>query len=212
MIYTRPCLDLGLILVLLVAGCGDNESSDTSGGKEETSKAKTTSSNPQSIPLSITLDGIATDWSGVLPLLEEVGIAGASKSPGSIDIQNVYFANDAEDLYVFIRCVPRLPDRVNRPVAPPKRFLQIFIDTDNDPRTGCRRQLLFSHNAIDGYDVMVSLNAPVYVFDQQTYVAYTLKRPDDRGKLYGFSPEIKGGRQTSRKPTAELDMVEMESS
>ena len=166
--------------------------------KEHREARSPRTSAPQSVPPSITLDGIATDWSGVRPFLEEVGMKGASKSTGAIDIQKVYLANNAENLYIFICCVPPVVDRFKTPTIPPKRFLQVFIDTDNDPNTGCLRQLMFVHEPIDGYDVMVSLEAPFEWDSEQTYVAYRLRRPDDEGKLFRFSPEIKGGYQTSQ--------------
>lgn len=74
---------------------------------------------------NISIDGDFTDWAGV-PLAYTVPVG----SSAAIQYDNVYIANNADDL--FIRFTLYSP----RPDALANSFDNIFIDADNNPLTG----------------------------------------------------------------------------
>jgi hypothetical protein len=75
---------------------------------------------------NITIDGDTSDWAGIAPAYtDEDGV----NNPGGVDFQNVYLANDANYLYIYITLMQPAD-----PVTLGNTY--IWLDNDNNPATG----------------------------------------------------------------------------
>ncbi len=146
----------------------------------------------------IKLDGSADDWADKTPLIQEAGAPGRGDF-NEIDVKEVYFANDQNYLYVFLRCSPSVQERF----AEKQRsgtLCNLYFDVDNDLTTGCRNAVGFDYGKISGYEakllIYLGVQMKVNLWTRQAkmtfYVAYDAFGLDSND---GFSSESAvGGR------------------
>ncbi|MGC8832205.1 MAG: hypothetical protein ACP5PQ_06465 [Thermoproteota archaeon] len=80
---------------------------------------------------SIVVDGEPGDWGDIAPL---VSFPSRSINPPELEFSGIYFANDAENLYV--RMDARGTPTANINTGTLYRFFYIYLDTDNNNGTG----------------------------------------------------------------------------
>ena len=86
-------------------------------------------------PYLFKLDGNFEDWADIEPLWDEGGAEGQGAWETNIDIKQVYFKNDAQYLYVFMKCSPTIVERAK--IEKSGGIVgDLYFDTDNDPATG----------------------------------------------------------------------------
>ena len=165
-------------LWLTVTGCGT--SPVDSDGSEEHRTPEPAKANL----VSISVDGLASDWQGVRPVWEEGGAPGAGDFPDSIDIQQVYFSNDETFLHIFLRISPTIQKRFDDS-ANSGELCDIFIDTDNDSTTGCKDVDGFEYGKINGYEFKLWVPVGVRASNEETQplVSYDLKPADANGQF-----------------------------
>ena len=149
-----------------------------------------------------TLDGVADDWQGVRPLFEEAGRPGQGRFPGAIDIKQVYFDNDGDHLYVFLRCDPTVGKRFKEHEIP-AILGQLYFDTDGNAQTGSGNVTPWASHKIAGFEVQALMPLGVR-FDRRgtrPVAMYKLIRVDERGK-FDFERAIPGGKQSSHEEGA----------
>ena len=137
-------------------------------------------------PLLFVLDGNAQDWAGIEPLWAEGGAPGPGPSESSIDIKQVYFKNDAQCLYVFMRIYPTIEERFKK--FPAGDIIgDLFIDTDNNPQTGSNAAEGYESELYKGYEVRIHLPVGVMSSGGQStpYVAYEIYTHE--GGFYGIN-------------------------
>ena len=157
-------------------------------------------------PLLFKLDGKADDWAGIAPFWEEVGPAGSGLGEHSIDIKQVYFKNDAQYLYVFIKISPTIEERFK--VHPFGDIIgNLFLDTDNSPQTGSNAAEGMESDAYKGYEIRVWIpvgvltsssgeSSPTVSYEIYTHEGgfYGINRADlqntmDEGSLIAHGPD-----------------------
>jgi hypothetical protein len=157
-------------------------------------------------PLLFKLDGKADDWARIEPFWEEVGPAGSGLGEHSIDIKQVYFKNDAQYLYAFMKIKPTIEERFK--VHPFGDIIgNLFLDTDNNSQTGSNAAEGTESDAYKGYEIRVWIPVGVVSsssgesFPSVSYEIYTheggfrgINRADrqntmDEGSLIAFGPD-----------------------
>lgn len=121
------------------------------------------------------LDGSFEDWDGVEPLWDEGGVEGQGSNETNIDIKQVYFKNDDQYLYVFMKCSPTLEERFKIDKSGGV-VGDLYFDTDNDPATGGTYILLWDSEKYKGYEVRVWIPLGYETWSGETtmYVGYEL--------------------------------------
>jgi len=100
------------------------------------------------------LDGKVEDWAGIEPFWAEGGAPGQGLGESSIDIKSVYFKNDARYLYVFMRIFPTIEERFKK--SPSGHIVgNLFLDTDNNPKTGSNAAEGRESDLYKGYEIRV---------------------------------------------------------
>ena len=156
-------------------------------------------------PLLFKLDGKADDWAGITPFWEEVGPAGSGLGENSIDIKQVYFKNDPQHLYVFMRISPTIEERFKK--SPTGDIIgNLFLDTDNSPQTGSNAAEGMESDAYRGYEIRVWIpvgvltgssgeSSPTVSYEIYTheggFYALSVDRQNtmDEGSLIAFGPD-----------------------
>jgi hypothetical protein len=107
-------------------------------------------------PLLFKLDGKADDWAGTAPFWEEAVPAGAGLGESGIDIKQVYFKNDTQYLYGFMRISPTIEERFK--ISPTGSIIgDLFLDTDNNPQTGSNAAEGYESDLYKGYEVRIHI-------------------------------------------------------
>lgn len=141
-------------------------------------------------PLLFALDGKADDWAGIEPFWADGGAPGPGPFEFSIDIKQVYFKNDAQYLYVFMRISPTIEERFK--VSPSGGIIgDLFLDTDNNPQTGANSAEGRESDLYKGYEVRAYL--PVGVISSSDtsdpYVGYEIYNHE--GGFYGMNVVVR---------------------
>ncbi len=121
------------------------------------------------------LDGNFEDWGEIEPLWDEGGAEGRGTRETNIDIKQVYFKNDDQYLYVFMKCSPTLEERFK--VDDSGGIVgDLYLDTDNDPLTGGTYILMWDSEKYKGYEVRVwiPLGYETWSGEKTMYVGYEL--------------------------------------
>jgi hypothetical protein len=109
------------------------------------------------IPLLFTLDGSLKDWAGIQPLWDEAGVIGQGSFEHDIDIKQVYFKNDAQHLYVFMRTVPTILE-LFKSSSLGGVLGSLYIDSDNNPGSGAAPMgKMFESEKFKGYEMRIWL-------------------------------------------------------
>lgn len=115
--------------------------------KVDESEIRPQENAPSGPTLLFTLDGSIKDWNGIEPLWNEGGAEGRGVSEHNVDIKQVYFKNDDQYLYVFMRCTPTIAERYK--ITPYSDIMgDLYFDIDNDPATGSGK--LFALDELKG--------------------------------------------------------------
>jgi hypothetical protein len=198
---------LAIALVTVSASCKKSEKAESFEIPSEAVQIKVIGGETASAaPLLFKLDGKADDWAAIAPFWEEVGPAGSGLGEHSIDIKQVYFRNDAQYLYVFMKISPTIEERFK--MHPFGDIIgNLFLDTDNNPQTGSNAAEGMESDAYKGYEIRVWI--PVGVLTSSSgessptvsYEIYTheggfrgINRADlqntmDEGSLIAFGPD-----------------------
>ena len=168
-------------LWILAGGCGTSSRGPSVDGETRLDRA---SDSANAAPLSISLDGKASEWQGVDPVWEEGGASGTGDLPGSVDIQQVHFRNDEDFLYVFLRTSPTVQKRF-ADTGSSGELCDVFFDTDNDSATGCTDVDGFDYGKINGYDfrLWVPLGVQSGSEGSLPFVSYELQPADASGRF-----------------------------
>jgi hypothetical protein len=136
--------------------------------------------------LLVTLDGKIQDWGSIEPLWNEGGMAGRGAFESNIDIQQVYFKNDSQYLYVFMRISPTIEDRFKK--SPTGDIIgDLFLDLDNNPSTGSNAIEGREEEKYKGYEARVHLPVGVITSGGKSspYVVYEVYTHE--GGFYGIN-------------------------
>ncbi len=119
------------------------------------------------------LDGNFEDWGEIEPLWEEGGAEGRGALETNIDIKQVYFKNDNQYLYVFMKISPTLVERFQTEESS-GIVGDLYFDTDNDPSTGGTYILMWDKEKYKGYEVRVWIPLGYQTWSGETtkYVGY----------------------------------------
>jgi hypothetical protein len=127
------------------------------------------------------LDGDFEDWSEIEPLWDEGGAEGRGALETNIDIKQVYFKNDDQYLYVFMKISPTLVERFQTEESS-GIVGDLYFDTDNDPSTGGTYILMWDSEKYKGYEVRVWIPLGHQTWSGETtkYVGYELYMADGK--------------------------------
>lgn len=134
----------------------------------------------------VTLDGKIQDWAGTEPLWNEGGMAGRGAFESNIDIQQVYFKNDSQYLYAFMRISPTIEDRFKK--SPTGGIIgDLFLDLDNNPNTGSNAFEGREEEKYKGYEARVHLPVGVITSEGKSspFLGYEVYRHE--GGFYGIN-------------------------
>ena len=171
----------------MIAGGSESPGFSPSNGQSSNSGAEPT--RTLRVPeTEIKLDGRAGDWAGIEPLWAEAGMPGSGSSGSALDIKQVYFTNDSKYLYVFLRTTPSVQERYDEKQAS-GNLCDIYLDTDNDAATGCKRVEGLDYGDISGYECKIWIPLGVYMGlgGSGPYVSYDLGTPGEDGTFSGDS-------------------------
>jgi hypothetical protein len=138
------------------------------------------------VSLLFTLDGKAEDWAGIEPFWTEGGAPGPGPFESSINIQQVYFKNDAQYLYAFMRISPTIEERFKK--SPSGDIIgDLFLDTDNNSQTGSNAAEGYESDLYKGYEVRVYLPVGIMSSSDRSfpYVGYEIYTHE--GGFYGIN-------------------------
>ncbi|HDZ21428.1 hypothetical protein LCGC14_0418590 [marine sediment metagenome] len=150
-------------LCVLLIGCNDSGSGATS--SSAAGGGKTAS--------SFVIDG-KKDAGCPEAILQEAGIVGRGPFGHGIDIKQVYMDNDDKVLYLFLRTTPSIAQRYNERRSSGS-LVDLYVDTDNDPATGCKDYDLFGYGPISGFErkIVVPLGVVAgYKLGEGSYESY----------------------------------------
>ncbi|MEM4466338.1 MAG: hypothetical protein QXE61_04375 [Nitrososphaerota archaeon] len=115
-----------------------------------------------SITKNIKVDGEASDWSGVHPLIT---LGSSQDTPQHFSVSKIYVANDNENLYIRVDTFEK--PRVTVDHGEVRRYLYFFIDNDNNDASGDAH-----YSGADTY-VEVEFFSRQDKFNNISYYAYT---------------------------------------
>jgi hypothetical protein len=132
------------------------------------------------------LDGKADDWAGIEPFWAEGGAPGQGLGDSSIDIKSVYFRNDSQYLYVFLRINPTIEDRFKK--SPTGDIIgNLFLDTDNNPRTGSNAAEGRESDLYKGYEIRVWIPVGVMSAPEKSSPTVGYEIYTHEGGFYGIN-------------------------
>lgn len=151
-------IGLGIALVIVSSSCKKSEKVESIEIPAEAVHIKVEGpASGTSSPLLFKIDGKAEDWAGIEPFWAEGGAPGQGLGESSIDIKSVYFKNDAQFLYVFMRIFPTIEERFKK--SPSGDIVgDLFFDTDNSPKTGSNAVIysgMLESDLYKGYEIRV---------------------------------------------------------
>jgi hypothetical protein len=153
----KTCFIVGLSIALVIVSlsCKKSEKAESIEIPPEAVRIKIQGAETASaIPLLFKLDGKVEDWAGIEPFWAEGGAPGQGLGESSIDIKSVYFKNDARYLYVFMRIFPTIKERFKK--SPSGDIVgNLFLDTDNNPKTGSNAAEGRESDLYKGYEIRV---------------------------------------------------------
>jgi hypothetical protein len=179
---TRLLAVLAAVFFVISFSCKKSEKAETMEIPSEAARINNQGAETASaIPLLFKLDGKAEDWAGIEPFWTEGGTAGLPFNDDSfIDIKQVYFKNDAQHLYVFMRISPTIEERFR------KHHMggyigYLFFDTDSDPQTGKNPVEGFEPEYYRGNEIMVDIPVGVLTDSGQSFptVSYEIYNHED---------------------------------
>ena len=177
------------VFIVISFSCKKSEKAETMEIPSEAVRIKIEGEETASpIQLLFNLDGKADDWAGIEPLWEEGGTAGLPFYDDSfIDIKQVYFKNDPQYLYVFMRIYPTVEERFRKHRVG-GYIGYLFLDTDNNPQTGKKPVEGFEPEYYRGNEIMVDIPIGVLTDSDQSSptVSYGIYNHEDgfRGVKY----------------------------
>lgn len=149
----------------------------------------------------IVIDGLSKDWKGIKPVGKEVGkVLDPSKQfMLKMDIKEFYMAYDKTNLYFLITVEPGVGEYFKKTQAG-GYVGDIFLNTDSDPKTGCKDYYLSGSDRITGYDYKIWIptgmgsknNGDTYAF-----VSYEVVPPKEDGKGFSMSEVAEASSQES---------------
>ncbi|MFZ2052701.1 MAG: hypothetical protein WAU81_00765 [Candidatus Aminicenantales bacterium] len=179
---TRLLAVLAAVFVIVSFSCKKSEKAESMEIPSEGVQIKFQGAETApAIPLLFKLDGKAEDWAGIEPLWAEGGAAGLPFNDDSfIDIKQVYFKNDAQYLYVFMRISPTIEERFRKHRAG-GYIGYLFFDTDNNPQTGKVPVEGFEPEYYKGNEIMVDIPVGVLTDSGQSFptVSYGIYNHED---------------------------------
>jgi hypothetical protein len=163
-----------LFLIVSFSACSKSDQAADQPSDEVVSQAAE-EAEAAANPYLFKLDGNFEDWSGIEPLWHEGGAEGQGAWETNIDIKQVYFKNDDQYLYVFMKCSPTIEER-SKIKKSGDIVGDLYFDTDNDPTTGGTYILLWDSEKYKGYEVRVWIPLGVETWSGETtmYVGYEL--------------------------------------
>jgi hypothetical protein len=172
---------LSLLLVVSFSACSKSDQTADQAIDEAVSQAAVKSvevaveTEEAANPYLFKLDGNFEDWSGIESLWDEGGAEGHGARETNIDIKQVYFKNDDQYLYVFMKISPTLVERFQTEESS-GIVGDLYFDTDNDPSTGGTYILLWDTEKYKGYEVRVYIPLGYETWSGETtkYVGYEL--------------------------------------
>jgi len=170
-----------LLLLVSFAACSKSDQAADQTSDEAVSQAGVKSveaaaeTDAGADPYLFKLDGSFEDWEGIEPLWEEGGAEGQGAWETNIDIKQVYFKNDGQYLYVFMKCSPTIEER-SKIEKSGGIVGDLYLDTDNDPSTGGTYILMWDAEKYKGYEVRVCIPIGIETWSGETtmYVGYEL--------------------------------------
>jgi len=198
---------LGMALMMVSLSCKKSEKPESFEIPSEAVQIKVLGEETApATPLLFKLDGKADDWAGIAPFWEEGGAAGSGLSEYNIDIKQVYFKNDGQYLYVFMKISPTIEERFK--IHPFGDIIgNLYFDTDSNPQTGSNAAENMESEAYRGYEIRVWIPVGVVStssgqsFPTVSYEIYThegsfhgINRADrqnsgDQGSLIAYGPD-----------------------
>jgi len=172
---------LSLLLVVSFSACSKSDQTADQAIDEAVSKAAVKSvevaveTEAAANTYLFKLDGNFEDWGEIEPLWDEGGAEGHGTRETNIDIKQVYFKNDDQYLYVFMKISPTLVERFQTEEST-GIVGDLYFDTDNDPSTGGTYILLWDTEKYKGYEVRVWIPLGYETWSGETtkYVGYQL--------------------------------------
>jgi hypothetical protein len=148
-------------------------------------KVEDTDAAPQR-QLLFTLDGEAKDWSGIEPFWAEGGMEGQGPIKSHIEIKQVYFKNDAQYLYVFMRISPTIEERFK--TSPTGGIIgNLFLDLDNNAKTGANAAEGRESELYKGYEIRVYIPVGVYTISGKSIPTVGYEVYTHEGGFYGIN-------------------------
>jgi hypothetical protein len=144
---------LSLFLMVSFSACSKSDQAAEQTSDEVVSHAAVETRAAANLYL-FKLDGDFEDWGEIEPLWSEGGSEGRGALETNIDIKQVYFENDDQYLYVFMKCSPTLEERSK--IEKSSGIVgDLYFDTDNNPSTGGTYILMWDSEKYKGYEVRV---------------------------------------------------------
>ena len=170
-----------LFLLFSFASCSRSDEAADQSSVEAASQAVSEKETPANLYL-FKLDGAFEDWDGIEPLWAEGGVEGQGAWETNIDIKQVYFKNDDQFLYVFMKCSPTVDERSQMEKSS-GIVGDLYFDTDNDPFTGGTYILSWDTEKYKGYEVRVWIPLGIETWSGETtsYVGYEFYMTDGEG-------------------------------
>ena len=97
-------LFLSLSFLVFFSACSQSDQASSPSSDEVVSPAAETESTTS--PFLFNLDGRFEDWSGIEPLWNEGGAQGQGPIKSNVDIKDIFFKNDNQYIYVFMKISP----------------------------------------------------------------------------------------------------------
>lgn len=150
----------------------------------------------------IVIDGLSKDWKGIEPIAKEIGapLDPANQFMVKFDIKEFYLAYDNANLYFLITIKPGVSDYFEE--AKSGGYVgDIFLNTDADPKTGCKDEYLAGSKKITGYDYKIWVPTGMgSKSDGATYafVSYEVLPVKENGKGFSLSEVAEASSQEAQ--------------
>ena len=186
----KPCclVWLGIALMIASFSCRKSEKAESMEIPAEAVQIKVldTEAAPGT-PLLFKLDGKADDWAGIAPFWAEGGAPGQDLPDESvIDIRQVYFKNDTQYLYGFMGISPTIEDRF-RKFQSGGIIGNLFLDTDNSPKTGSNAAEGRESDLYKGYEIRVWIPIGVVTGSGKSFPTVSYEIYTHEGGFYGIN-------------------------
>lgn len=149
----------------------------------------------------IVIDGLSKDWQGIKPIEKEIGkVLDRSKQMSEkFDIKELYLAYDKANLYFLITVEPGVSEYFAKKQAG-GYVGDIFLNTDADPKTGCKDYYLSGSDRITGYDYKIWIPTGMGSKkggDPYAFVSYEVVPPKEDGDGFSMSEVAEASSQES---------------